>query len=160
MKQMRKAARQKDEEWAINVFDRAPFVTMSMIRPDGTPYGLPLSLIRSNRRTFYFHCADEGDKLDCIRANPVVSLSAVSRCTPKFETEKKNFTMYYDSAIALGEAKIVTDNSEKIMALRLLCQRFLPKHMENFDEAIKRSLERTVVVKITLIEPSVGKSKP
>lgn len=160
MKQMRKAARQKDEEWALNVFDRAPFVTMSMIRPDGTPYGLPLSLIRSNRRTFYFHCADEGDKLDCIRANPVVSLSAVSRCTPKFETEKKNFTMYYDSAIALGEAEIVTDNSEKIMALRLLCQRFLPKHMENFDEAIKRSLERTVVVKITLTEPSVGKSKP
>lgn len=160
MKQMRKAARQKDEEWALNVFDRAPFVTMSMIRPDGTPYGLPLSLIRSNRRTFYFHCADEGDKLDCIRANPVVSLSAVSRCTPKFETEKKNFTMYYDSAIALGEAEIVTDNSEKIMALCLLCQRFLPKHMENFDEAIKRSLERTVVVKITLTEPSVGKSKP
>ena len=68
--------------------------------------------------------------------------------------------MYYDSAIALGEAEIVTDNSEKIMALRLLCQRFLPKHMENFDEAIKRSLERTVVVKITLTEPSVGKSKP
>lgn len=133
---------------------------MSMIRLDGTPYGLPLSLIRSNRRTFYFHCADEGDKLDCIRANPVVSLSAVSRCTPKFEAEKKNFTMYYDSAIALGEAEIVTDNSEKIMALRLLCQRFLPKHMENFDEAIKRSLERTVVVKITLTEPSVGKSKP
>ena len=160
MKQMRKAARQKDEEWALNVFDRAPFVTMSMIRPDGTPYGLPLSLIRSNRRTFYFHCADEGDKLDCIRANPVVSLSAVNRCAPKFETEKKNFTMYYDSAIALGEAEIVTDNSEKIMALRLLCQRFLPKHMENFDEAIKRSLERTVVVKITLTEPSVGKSKP
>ena len=160
MKQMRKAARQKDEEWALNVFDRAPFVTMSMIRLDGMPYGLPLSLIRSNRRTFYFHCADEGDKLDCIRANPVVSLSAVSRCTPKFEAEKKNFTMYYDSAIALGEAEIVTDNSEKIMALRLLCQRFLPKHMENFDEAIKRSLERTVVVKITLTEPSVGKSKP
>ena len=160
MKQMRKAARQKDEEWALNVFDRAPFVTMSMSRLDGTPYGLPLSLIRSNRRTFYFHCADEGDKLDCIRANPVVSLSAVSRCTPKFEAEKKNFTMYYDSAIALGEAEIVTDNSEKIMALRLLCQRFLPKHMENFDEAIKRSLERTVVVKITLTEPSVGKSKP
>lgn len=160
MKQMRKAARQKDEEWALNVFDRAPFVTMSMIRLDGTPYGLPLSLIRSNRRTFYFHCADEGDKLDCIRANPIVSLSAVSRCTPKFEAEKKNFTMYYDSAIALGEAEIVTDNSEKIMALRLLCQRFLPKHMENFDEAIKRSLERTVVVKITLTEPSVGKSKP
>ncbi|WP_305733804.1 pyridoxamine 5'-phosphate oxidase family protein, partial [uncultured Duncaniella sp.] len=112
MKQMRKAARQKDEDWALNVFDRAPFVTMSMIRPDGTPYGLPLSLIRGEGHTFYFHCADEGEKMDCIRANPIVSLSAVSRCSPKFETGKKNFTMYYDSAIALGEAEIVTDNAE------------------------------------------------
>lgn len=114
MKQMRKAARQKDEDWALNVFDRAPFVTMSMIRPDGTPYGLPLSLIRGEGHTFYFHCADEGEKMDCIRANPIVSLSAVSRCSPKFETGKKNFTMYYDSAIALGEAEIVTDNAEKL----------------------------------------------
>lgn len=160
MKQMRKAARQKDEDWALNVFDRAPFVTMSMIRPDGTPYGLPLSLIRGEGHTFYFHCADEGEKMDCIRANPIVSLSAVSRCSPKFETGKKNFTMYYDSAIALGEAEIVTDNAEKIMALRLLCQRFLPNYMGNFDEAIKRSLDRTTVVKITLTEPPVGKSKP
>ena len=52
MKQMRKAARQKDEDWALNVFDRAPFVTMSMIRPDGTPYGLPLSLIRGRGTRF------------------------------------------------------------------------------------------------------------
>lgn len=68
--------------------------------------------------------------------------------------------MYYDSAVALGEAEIVTDNAEKIMALRLLCQRFLPDYMGNFDEAIKRSLDRTTVVKITLTEPPVGKSKP
>lgn len=46
MKEMRKIIRKKDAEWAFDVFDRAPFVTVSMIRPDGTPYGLPLSLIR------------------------------------------------------------------------------------------------------------------
>ena len=36
----------------------------------------------------------------------------------------------------------------------------LPNYMGNFDEAIKRSLDRTTVVKITLTEPPVGKSKP
>ena len=35
MKQMRKANRQMPAEWALKVFDRAPFVTLSMIRPDG-----------------------------------------------------------------------------------------------------------------------------
>ena len=28
---------------------------------------------------FYFHCALEGDKLDCIAANPTVALSAVTK---------------------------------------------------------------------------------
>lgn len=160
MREMRKAQRRKDAEWALEVFDRAPYVTVSMVRPDGTPYGLPLSLIRSDDKTFYFHCADEGEKIDCLKHNPVVSLSAVSKCTPKFEEEKNNFTEYFHSAIAIGKAEFVTDEAEKIEALRLLCERFLPKHMDHFDEAIERSLSRTTVVKIVLTEPAVGKCKP
>lgn len=160
MKAMRKARRQKDAEWAFDVFDKAPYVTVSMTRPDGSPYGVPLNLVRKDNDTFYFHCAKEGEKLDCLRHNPVVSLSAVSKCTPKYEEEKNNFTEYFHSAIALGKAEIVEDDSEKIEALRLLCTRFLPKFMDHFDEAIQRSLDITTVVRITLTEPPVGKCKP
>ena len=157
---MRKSQRRQHAGWALEVFDKAPYATLSMVRPDSTPYGLPVSLVRSGDDTFYFHCAAEGEKLDCLKANPIVSLSAVSRCTPKFEEEKNNFTAYYNSAIALGIAEIVDDDDEKIKALRLLCQRFLPKYMNHFDEAIARSLSITTVVRITLTEPPVGKSKP
>lgn len=160
MKPMRKANRQKDADWALEVFDRAPFVTVSLTRPDGTPYGLPLSLIRTDETTFYFHCAGEGEKLDCIKKNPVVSLSAVSKCTPKFEEEKQNFTMYYHSAVAIGNAVVVDDPLEKIEALKILCQRFLPHYMNHFDDAIQRSLDRTTIVRISLTEPPVGKCKP
>ena len=159
MRPMRKASRQKSAEWALEVFDKAPFVTVSMTRPDGTPYGLPLSLVRRDKETFYFHCAGEGEKIDCLRANPAVSLSAVSKCTPEFEEEKLNFTEHYHSAVAIGRAETVTDTAEKTEALRLLCQRFLPKYMNHFEEAINRSLDRTTVIKITLTEPPVGKSK-
>lgn len=160
MRRMRKASRQQSAEWAMQVFDRAPYVTVSMSRPDGTPYGLPLSLVRSDERTFYFHCASEGEKIDCLRYNPIVSLSAVSRCTPKFEEEKQNFTEHYDSAIAIGRAEFVDADTEKIKALRLLCERFLPKYMDKFDAAIERSLDVTTVVRITLTELPVGKRKP
>lgn len=160
MRTMRKASRQKDADWALEVFDKAPFVTVSMVRPDGTPYGLPLSFVRRDGQTFYFHCAAEGEKLDCLKANSVVSLSAVSKCTPKFEEEKLNFTEHYHSAIAVGRAEIVTDNAEKTEALRLLCLRFLPKYMEHFEEAVARSLDRTTIIKIVLSEPPVGKCKP
>ncbi len=160
MRQMRKANRQKDAEWVLDVFDRAPYVTVSMTRPDGTPYGVPLSVVRKDDSVFYFHCAGEGEKLDCIRVNPLVSLSAVSKCAPRYEEDKNNFTEYYHSAVAIGRAEIVCDDAEKIEALRLLCIRFLPKYMDHFDEAIARSLGRTTVVRITLTEPPVGKSKP
>ncbi len=72
MKPMRRAERQKDSLWALEVFDKAPYVTVSMTRPDGTPYGVPLSLVRKDEKTFYFHCAGEGEKLDCLKFNPVV----------------------------------------------------------------------------------------
>lgn len=156
---MRKADRQKSSEWALEVFDKAPFATVSMTRPDGIPYGLPLNPVRKDETTFYFHCASEGEKIDCLRYNPIVSLSAVSKCSPKYEEEKNNFTEHYHSAIAIGRAEFVEDESEKIEAMRLICQRFLPKYMNRFDEAITRSLTRTTVVKITLTEPPVGKSK-
>ena len=67
--------------------------------------------------------------------------------------------MQYKSATAVGKAEIVTDREEMIEGLRVICQRFLPKHMDAFDAAIARSLERTAVVRITLTEPPVGKRK-
>jgi hypothetical protein len=54
---------------------------------------------------------------------------------------------------------MVTSKEEKIEALRAICLRFLPKHMDAFDDAINRSIERTAVVRITLTEPPVGKRK-
>lgn len=160
MKQMRRKDHQRDPQWALEVFDKAPFITLSMTRPDGTPYAVPLNIVRKNDSVFYFHCAFEGEKIECLKHQPIVSLSAVSRCTPKYEEEKNNFTEYFNSAIALGKAEPVEEKVEKIEALRLLCERFLPKYMDNFNQAISRSLDKTNVIRITLIEPPVGKSKP
>ena len=145
--------------FALEVLDKAPYITVSFTRPDGTPYGVPLSLARTDEKTFYFHCAMEGDKLDCIAANPTVALSAVTKSAPTVGPKDGSFTLQYKSAMAVGKAEIVTNKDEKIEALRAICQHFLPKHMDAFDDAIARSLERTAVVKITLMEPPTGKRK-
>ncbi len=156
---MRKASREMDAAFALEVFDKAPYVTVSMTRPDGTPYGLPLSLVRTDDRTFYFHCALEGEKLDCIGHQPNVFLSAVTKCAPTVGPKDGSFTLQFKSATAKGTAQLVSNREEKIEALRAICQRFLPQHMDAFDDAIARSLEHTGVVKITLTEPPVGKRK-
>ena len=96
-RRMRKASRQMDAAFALEVLDKAPYVTVCMTRPDGTPYGLPLSLARTDENTFYFHCALEGDKLDCIAHNPTVFMSAVTKCSPTVGPKDGSFTLFDDA---------------------------------------------------------------
>ena len=146
-------------EWALEVMRKAPYITVSFTRPDGTAYGVPLSLASADGEVWYFHCALEGDKLDTIAVHPEVCLSAVTQCKPTVGPKDGSFTLQYRSAIAFGRAELVTDEAEKILALRLISERFLPGHMDAFDEAIRRSLHRTAVVRVTLASPPTGKRK-
>lgn len=148
-----------DSQWALEVMRKAPYITVSFTRADGTAYGVPLSLACTDDRIWYFHCAPEGDKLDALAAHPQVCLSAVTKCAPTVGPKDGSFTLQYRSAIAFGKAELVTDDEEKIRALRAISERFLPQHMDAFDDAIARSLHRTAVVRITLDELPTGKRK-
>lgn len=156
---MRKVSREMDSNWALEIMRKAPYITVSFTRPDGSAYGVPLSLACNGDNIWYFHCAPEGDKLDAIAVHPEVCLSAVTKCQPVVGPKDGSFTLQYRSAIAFGKAEIVDDDNEKILALRLISERFLPKHMDAFDDAVKRSLHRTAVVRITLTGLPTGKRK-
>ena len=144
---MRKKSREMDSAWALDVMRKAPYITVSFINKEGKAYGVPLSLACTDDNTWYFHC------------NPQVCLSAVSRCMPTVGPKDGSFTLQYKSAIAFGIAELVTDDSEKIEGLRAISERFLPGHMDAFDDAVRRSLSRTAVVRITLSAPPTGKRK-
>ena len=148
-----------DSKWALEIMRKAPYITVSFTRADGTAYGVPLSLACTSDDLWYFHCAPEGDKLEAIAVHPEVCLSAVTKCQPTVGPKDGSFTLQYHSAIAFGKAEIVTDTEEKIQALRAISQRFLPQHMDAFEEAVRRSLHRTAVVRITLLAPPTGKRK-
>ena len=79
---MRKASREMDSQWALEVMCKAPYITVSFTRVDGSAYGVPLSLACTSDDVWYFHCAPEGDKLDAIAVHPEVCLSAVTKCQP------------------------------------------------------------------------------
>ena len=146
-------------EWAYEILDKAPYITVAMTEEDGSPYAVPLSLARVDDKTFYFHGAMEGKKLDILSKNPNVWLSAVTTCKPTVGPKDGSFTLEFKSAMAKGVAEIVTNDAEKIIAMRAICERFLPNHMDAFDASIERSLGRTAVVRITLTEPPTGKRK-
>ena len=147
-------------DWALtDVFDKAPYITVSMVTPECEPYATPLSLARTDDKTFYFHCALEGKKNEVWKSNPTVWLSAVSKCKPTVGPKDGSFTLEFRSAMAKGIVEQINDIAEKVVGLRAISQRFLPGHMDAFDAAIERSLSRTAVYRITLTEPPVGKRK-
>ncbi|MDD6816239.1 MAG: pyridoxamine 5'-phosphate oxidase family protein [Firmicutes bacterium] len=150
---MRRIDREMPAEFAYDVTDRCEYAMLSLTDPEGLPYGLPITIVREEN-TIYFHCARDGFKIQCLRANPHVCLACV--CDTHIIEEK--FTTEFASAILRGTASEVTDDAEKIHALQLLCQRHTPAGMDGFEDAVARSLHRTAVWKIE-ISDITGKRK-
>ncbi|MDR1215313.1 MAG: pyridoxamine 5'-phosphate oxidase family protein [Treponema sp.] len=148
---MRRKDREMARDFAERVIDDAEFATMGTMDPNGKPYCVTLSMVRDGER-LYFHCAQEGEKLDCIRQNRDVCVSFVGRT----RIPDGKFTIYFESAVVFGTAEEVIDESEKIHALRLICKRFTPNNMENFDDEITKALRITSVWKI-YIDKITGK---
>lgn len=150
---MRRKDREMDAAFALQVLERCPFATLAMVQPDGAPYAISISPALMDGAVV-FHCAEEGMKTDCLRANPQVCITAACDVVPVPE----RFTTEYSSAVAFGRAEEVTDDQEKIRALRAICERYAASNMEDFDGAIERSLWRTAIWKIPLDEVT-GKRK-
>ena len=153
MTEMRRKDRQMSEEFAWEVVDKCEYAFLSMTAEDGAPYGLPVTIVRKGKQV-YFHSAMEGRKVRCLRANPRVCIT----CVGDTAIQQDRFTTLYESAVAFGSATEVTEDEERIEALRLLCQRHTPDNMAGFDDAVRRSLARTGIWRIT-VEEITGKAK-
>ncbi|HZK29114.1 MAG TPA: pyridoxamine 5'-phosphate oxidase family protein [Clostridia bacterium] len=150
---MRRKDRKMEDSFALQVVDGCPFAVMSVVLPDGQPYGIPLSIARIDD-TIYFHCALEGKKLDALLHHPRVSMACVMNVQPL----KDQFTTEYESAIVSGTASRVLEDTEKIKALRAIATRYTPDNMDQFDDAISQSLKRTDVWQME-IDEITGKRK-
>lgn len=125
---MRKTERERNTAFAMQVFRDAVYATLSLVTPDGKPYAVPVNAV-TDGEVFYFHCAGEGQKLDILRDNPAVCLSAVSYAA----IVPEKLTTLYRSAVVKGTAEIVTDLDEKAHALRLITEFYAPEYISMLD---------------------------
>ena len=151
---MRRSDRERPESFALQILQACEYATLATVNPDGTPYCVPLSLVLDGR-VLYFHCAPKGQKLSNIRSGGQVCVSAVGRT----KLAPEEYTTRYESAVVTGRATEVTDDTEKTHALRLICEKYAPNHMADFDVAIARSLSATTVIRVD-IEAATGKENP
>lgn len=159
MRPMRRKDRQRDEAFCLDLIDKATNGVMAVSTGEETPYCLPLSFVRIEK-ALYFHCAQEGRKVDLLRANPKVCVTFIGYDNPTYQVEANNYTTLFASVIVTGTAHEVTEAGEKIEALRALCEKLLPQAMtgDNFDRAIQTSLPVTAVWRIDLEDIS-GKAR-
>lgn len=148
---MRRSEREQGTEFIHRVMDSCEYMVLSMTGADGLPYCVPLTPVRSGEEV-YFHCAPEGEKIEALRANPKVAMAFVGEA----EAVPRKFTARYASVLARGTAREVTEEAERMEAMRLLCLRHCPADMDRFEEVVKAWLSRTAVWKIH-VDAATGK---
>ena len=150
---MRRKDREMPIDFSLAVADKCVYSVMATVNPDGTPYCIPLSLVREGE-WLYFHSALMGHKIDNLRHQNKVCIS----CVGDVRSLPDVFSIGFESAIINGSAWEITDRKEKIRVLTLISKRYTPANMVNFDNAIEKHLDNTGVWKIHIDEIS-GKGK-
>ena len=90
---------------------------------DNEPYVVPLNYgytMEDGRLTLYLHGANQGKKLDMIRANPRVFFELDCDRVPFEGKVPCQYGMVYSSVMGRGTARIVEDVEEKKKAMSIL----------------------------------------
>lgn len=153
IRKMRRSDREMDKNGAIDVVDKCAYAVMAVTLPESGPYCVPLSIARKNEYV-YFHCTKEGAKIDALKADPRVCITCVGAVEPR----KNEFSTVFESAMIFGKAESVENDDEKLMALRIISEKYCPENMHVFEEYAAKSFARTAVWRIK-IEHITGKQK-
>lgn len=151
---MRRKDRALSPDDAKLLLEKCEYGTLATVSGEGWPYATPVSYVYRNGK-IYIHCADSGHKLENIANSSKVCFCVVGKTQPIYD---KDFTTYFESAIAFGHIVAVTDEQEKYDSLYALAKKYLPDHMDKADGDIRHSFKRTVVLAI-IIEQLTGKAK-
>jgi len=153
-KPQRRKDRAMDMEGILDVLARGEYGVMASVDSENLPHATPLSYIWHDG-AIWFHCALVGQKVDNINHQSRMCFTVACDVEAVYDN---NFTTLYKSAVVYGDAAPEEDERTKREILRLLCAKYLPDHLENFEASIKDGLPRTAVYKITPVHIT-GKHK-
>ena len=149
-REMRRKRQLLPVERSVGILERMTNGTLALHGDDGYPYAVPVSYVYAEGK-IYFHTAVKGHKVDAIQRNAKVSFCVVEQD----DVKPAEFTTYFRSVIVFGKARILMDEGEKQLALRLLADKY--SHGEVGMEAeIAKGFNHLLIVEIT-IEHITGK---
>lgn len=151
---MRRKDRAISKEVSEELLRGGDYGILSSVDSGGQPYATPLSYVYFDD-AIYFHSAKIGQKMDNITGEPRVCFTVVGDTLPLYDS---SFSTLFESVMIFGTAALVEDDEEKTRVLMLLCEKYLPDHMDKAPGDIEHSFKRTAVVKIH-VEHMTGKAK-
>lgn len=152
MNPMHLTQRRRDEDWAMEQFEKSEYVYVAMNGNDGVPYNLPLCVVRIED-ALYFHTALEGTALELLRKNNRVCVT----CTTFTQRDPQHTTLQFRSAMAFGTVTEVSDTEAKGQIMLRFFAKYLPEDVASkFDAYAVRAAARASVWRIA-VDEAVGK---
>lgn len=104
---------------------------------------------------FYFHCANEGRKLDMIRKNSFVCFELDTDHELYKGQDGCDWGMKFSSVVGYGEMSILSDQDSRIAALDCIMSHYSEGKLFGYD---KKVLENTTLLRLDIREMT-GKRK-
>jgi len=155
---LRRKSRKIADQEALGILRRCTWGFLSLVGPDGAPYGAPLNYAlqeQDDALRLVFHCAREGRKLDCLRFRPQASFVAVEGA----ETLPDKFSTAYASVMVSGPVAIVDEPAAKRELLRFLVHKLAPDFAERGEKHIAHRLDDCCALVLTVAH-LCGKRRP
>ena len=136
-RKMRRADKEvTDRAWMESIIRQSQVCRLAMCDRD-QPYVIPMGFGYRDG-VLYFHGAQEGRKIDCLRQNPKVCVEFDVDCEVVPAETASAFTMKYRSVIAFGVASFVEDLNAKREALDAMMAKYSDRSWTHPDEALRR----------------------
>ena len=146
----RKKQKLSKEECDRILYNGTPGV-LALHGDDGYPYAVPVSYVYNGEKLL-FHSAKNGHKIDAILKNAAASFCVIDQD----QIVPEEYTTYFRSVIAFGNARILEAEEEKRAAILLLAEKYCPSQRDGWQEAIDREWKALCMVEIR-VEHMTGK---
>lgn len=147
--------RRKDREIAEDeiirdIIDRADVCRIAMAA-ENEPYIVTMNFgfIPEGRGILYFHCANEGRKLDMIRKNSHVCFQMDTDHRLYGGEKGCDWGMNFSSVVGYGNISILTDTGDKKRGLDCIMKQYAGEKIFTYDEKV---LSRTTILRLDITE--------
>lgn len=149
---MRKQNRQiNDRDDLVTILNRCDVCRLGF-SDHGRPYIVPMNFgftWDNDSLTLYFHCANEGRKLEIIRENNQVCFEMDYKHELVTGENACDYSMKYESIIGNGLIEILTVPDEKVIGLDILMRHYSDRQDWTYDE---RVVARTTILCVKVTE--------